>query len=82
LALRSRPVYATKHKTITFSPTFSTLAQAMDFARHEPYAQTKQKSVVGSLDSLLKIVGISILENVWEQYFFTLQSYGITVIID
>ena len=36
----------------------------MDFAQREPQAQIKQKSVVGSLDSLLKIVGISILENV------------------
>jgi hypothetical protein len=36
----------------------------MDFAQQEPQARIKQKSVVGSLDSLLKIAGISILENV------------------
>ena len=41
----------------------------MDFAQEEPEAQIKQKSPVRSLDSLLRIVGISILENVWKQYF-------------
>jgi len=51
-------------------------------AQQEPQAQITEKSVVGSLNSLLKIVGISILENVWWQYFFTLKSYGIMVIID
>jgi hypothetical protein len=36
----------------------------MDFAQQEREAQIKQKSAVRSLDSLLKIVGIGILENV------------------
>jgi hypothetical protein len=34
------------------------------FAQQELYAQSKAKSVPGNLDSLLKIVGIGILENV------------------